>query len=304
MSLTHALTVDVEEHFQVSAFERDCPREQWASCESRVGANTRFLLDLFDDHRVRATFFVLGWVAERQPALVREIHERGHEVASHGYWHRLVYTQSEAEFRDDIRRSRQQLEDLVGREVVAYRAPSFSITKRSEWALRVLVEEGFRVDSSIFPVRHDRYGMPNARREIHQVETPAGQLCEFPPSVARVAGMHWPVGGGGYFRLYPYWLTRQALRRIDRAGRPVMFYLHPWEIDPEQPRIASRSRVSRFRHYVNLRTTRRKLARVLSEFRWGTVSQVLTEHGTPVRPLPMSTASSRFGLDTASGERE
>ena len=228
MEFINAFTIDVEEHFQVSAFEATVSREQWDGFPSRVVANTRRLLALLDCHGVKATFFVLGWTAKRHPALVREIEAAGHEIASHGFWHRIVYDQSPQEFREDIRLGRDVLQDIVGRRVTAYRAPSFSITRRSLWARQILVEEGFEVDSSVFPVHHDRYGIPDAPLHIHHVETPAGPLWEFPPSVARVGGMRLPVGGGGYFRLYPLRWTTALLRRIHRFDRrPFLFYMHP-----------------------------------------------------------------------------
>ncbi|MCD4726621.1 MAG: polysaccharide deacetylase family protein, partial [Pirellulales bacterium] len=193
----NVFTVDVEDYFQVSAFEKHVRRDQWDQWESRVVSNTHHILQLLDRHHVRATFFVLGWVAQRHPRLVREIHACGHEIGSHGYWHRLVYQQTPEEFRTDLRRSRDALQETLGRPVTAYRAASFSITRQSLWALEILVEEGFLVDSSVFPIRHDRYGIPGAEPGPHRLETPAGSLWEFPPSVARLAGMNLPVGGGG-----------------------------------------------------------------------------------------------------------
>ena len=227
---------------------------------------------------MRATFFVLGWVADRYPQLVHEIHRLGHEIGSHSYWHRLIYDLSPEEFRDDLRRSRDVLENLIGAPVTAYRGPSFSITKRSLWALDILIEEGFCVDSSVFPIHHDRYGIPGAERCVHTLRTSAGQLWEFPPSVARFAGFNLPVSGGGYFRLYPYALTRHCLKRLNRARREAfMFYVHPWEIDPEQPRLGIGSRASRFRHYVNLSSTERKLDALLRSFRFGRLCDVIQQ---------------------------
>ena len=274
--LLHAFTVDVEDYFQVTAFERDIDRASWDDMPSRVVANTQRLLALLAEENVRGTFFVLGWVASKFPRLVREIHAAGHEVASHGYWHRLIYEQTPAEFRDDIRRSKAVLEDQIQSSVSAYRAPSFSITRRSLWALETLVEEGFTVDSSVFPTRHDRYGIPGAQPQIHRLQTPAGPLTEFPPSVVRLGSLQLPVGGGGYFRLYPYALTHTLLRRIERTEqRPFMFYIHPWEIDPQQPRTKAGSRLSRMRHYVNLATTEHKLKRLVRDFAFGRMCDVL-----------------------------
>jgi polysaccharide deacetylase family protein (PEP-CTERM system associated) len=276
MNFTNAFTVDVEEHFQVSAFEATVHRDQWSGLPSRVVANTKRLLALLDRHAVKGTFFVLGWTAKRHPALVQDIEAAGHEIASHGFWHRIVYGQSPDEFREDIRLGRDVLQDIVGHRVIAYRAPSFSITRRSLWAREILVEEGFEVDSSVFPVHHDRYGIPDAPLEIHRIETPSGPLWEFPPSVACLGGMRLPVGGGGYFRLYPLSVTTVLLRRIHRLERrPFMFYIHPWEVDPEQPRIAVKSRISRFRHYCNLSSTEAKLSALLDQFRFAPMGEVL-----------------------------
>ena len=274
--MLNVFTVDVEDYYQVSAFEKHIDRNCWDRWESRISANTHRVLELLDRHGVRATFFVLGWIAERHPELVREIHACGHEIGSHGYWHRLIYQQSPAEFRADLRRSRDVLQDAIGRPVTAHRAASFSITRQSLWALEILVEEGFLVDSSVFPVRHDRYGIPDAQPGLHRLATAAGPIWEFPPSVARFAGVNVPVGGGGYFRLFPLPWTIHCLRRINRVKRrPAMFYVHPWELDPGQPRIHARSRLSRFRHYVNLSKNERKLDALLRRFRFGRLCEAI-----------------------------
>jgi polysaccharide deacetylase family protein (PEP-CTERM system associated) len=284
MQVLNAFTVDVEDYYQVSAFEKHVPRDQWDQWESRVVANTQRILALLDRRQVKGTFFVLGWVAQRHPRLIREIHAQGHEIGSHGYWHRLIYEHSPGDFRDDLRRSRDVLEDATGAPVTAHRAASFSITARSLWALEILVEEGFSVDSSIFPIHHDRYGIPDAEPRLHRLATPAGPLWEFPPSVARIARMNLPVSGGGYFRLYPLFWTHYCLGRINRRGRqPFVFYIHPWEIDPDQPRVAGPSRLTRFRHYVSLGQTERKLDRLLARFRFGRVSDVVAAQAS--RPL-------------------
>jgi len=276
MQILNAFTVDVEDYYQVSAFEKHVRRDQWDHWESRVEANTRRMLALLDRHNVKCTFFVLGWVAERYPRLVQEMHTCGHEIASHGYWHRLIYEQSPRDFRDDLCYSRNVLEDTIGARVTAYRAASFSITRRSLWALEILAEEGFSVDSSIFPIRHDRYGIPGAEPRLHRLTTPAGVLWEFPASVVRIARMRLPVSGGGYFRLFPLVWTRYCLRRINhREQQPFVFYVHPWEIDPDQPRIPARSKLSRFRHYVGLSKSANKLERLLECFRFGTVRDVI-----------------------------
>lgn len=281
--MQNAFTIDVEDYFQVSAFERQIQRETWDNYDSRVVANTARMLALLDRHRVKATFFVLGWIAERFPALVREIDAAGHEIGSHGYWHRLIYDQTPGQFQEDLCRSRDILADRIGRAVRAYRAPSFSIIERSRWALDILAAEGFEIDSSVYPIRHDRYGLPDAPPHLHRLDTASGSLWEFPPTSIRVLGNNVPVGGGGYFRLYPLWLTSRWLDRINRLlRRPFMFYIHPWEIDPEQPHLAAGTAVSRFRHRVNLRTTERKLDQLLARFRFGPVSDVVgaTERNT------------------------
>lgn len=276
--IRNAFTVDVEDYCHVSAFEQDVDRSDWDRYEGRVTANTRRLLELLRRRGVRATFFVLGWVARRQPDLVREIHAEGHEIAAHSFWHRLVYRMSREEFRDDLVRVRDLLGDLTGAMVAAYRAPSFSITGESLWALDVLAEEGFRFDSSVFPVHHDRYGIPGANPAIHRVDTPAGPIWEFPISVRRVGWLNVPVSGGGYFRLYPLWLSLAMLRAVNRKDRrPFVFYVHPWELDPGQPRIASRSRLSRVRHYWNLSATARRLEVLLDEFSFGPLCEVVEE---------------------------
>ena len=273
--LLNAFSVDVEDYYHVSAFEKHVRRDDWGILESRVERNTHRMLAILDRHNVKATFFVLGWVAERFPQLVREIRGCGHEIGSHTFWHRLVYDLSPDEFRADLCRSRDVLQDLLGEAVTAFRAPSFSITRHSLWALEILAEEGFRVDSSIFPIRHDRCGIPEAPLHLHQRATPAGPLWEFPLTVFRMARLNVPVGGGGYFRFYPLWLTVRWLRRINRAGRPFVFYVHPWEIDPEQPRFAAASPISRFRHYVNLSKTENRLDVLLGRFRFGRLCDVL-----------------------------
>jgi polysaccharide deacetylase family protein (PEP-CTERM system associated) len=277
-SMLNALTVDVEDYFQVTSFDRVVSRATWDSRESRVVASTQRLLDLFARHRVRGTFFVLGWVAERFPQLVRRIAAAGHELGCHSYWHRLIYDLDEAAFRADLRQARQAIEDAAGQPVTAFRAPSFSITRRSLWALDVLVQEGFTIDSSIFPTAHDRYGVRGAAPHATIVETPAGPIAELPMTVASFGRVSVPVGGGGYFRLYPLALTRRLLARVNSVHeRPFVFYIHPWEVDPDQPRIRGGSLASRFRHYVNLRSTESKLDRLLGRFRWGTVSEVVQQ---------------------------
>lgn len=274
----HALTVDVEDYFHVTAFEDCVTRAQWPALASRVERNTLRMLELFARHDARATFFILGWVAVRMPQVVREIQSAGHEIASHGFWHQRIYHQSPVEFRSDLRRSKHLLENLTGVEVTMYRAPTFSITAESLWALDILVEEGFTLDASIFPIRHDRYGIPTAATSLHQLTTEAGPIWEFPPTVAEFRGMRLPVGGGGYFRLLPWSATRALWRRCEQSSQgPLMFYLHPWEIDPEQPRIGGAGRLNQWRHRLNLASTERKLAALLNEFRFGAISDVLPQ---------------------------
>jgi polysaccharide deacetylase family protein (PEP-CTERM system associated) len=280
MNITNALTVDVEDYFHVSAFSNHIERDQWDRHVRRVENNTRVLLRMFGESDVKATFFVLGWVAERYPALVREIASCGHEVACHGYSHELVYRQTPAVFREESKRSKDILENIIQQPIKGYRAASYSITPKSTWALDILAELGFLYDSSIFPVRHDRYGMPGARREPHVLKTPAGHaLVEFPLSTLQAFRYRLPIAGGGYFRLFPYWFTRFALARINNVdGLPFIFYLHPWEIDPNQPRIRA-GWLSRFRHYQNLDRCQQRLAALLRDFSLGTVEQVLSDAG-------------------------
>jgi polysaccharide deacetylase family protein (PEP-CTERM system associated) len=270
----NALTVDVEDYFHVSGFDRCVGRSEWDGLPSRVEASTHRLLDCLAEADVRGTFFVLGWLAERKPALVRAIRAAGHEVGCHSYGHRLIYEQTRAEFRADLRRGLGVLQDILGGPVTAYRAPSFSVTRQSLWALDVLVEEGVTLDSSIYPTRHDRYGIPGTPAGPHRIEREAGGLWEFPPPVWRGAGYAVPVGGGGYFRLYPYRLTRAALRGINAAGRPFASYLHPWEVDPGQPRLRP-GLLRGFRHYVNLGRTEGRLRQMLRDFAFGTLSEAL-----------------------------
>jgi polysaccharide deacetylase family protein (PEP-CTERM system associated) len=270
----NALTVDVEDYYHVSGFDGIVTREAWDGMESRVVASTHRLLGVLDEAGVRGTFFMLGYVAQRHPQLVTTIVRAGHEIGCHGFWHHLIYEQTPGEFRDDVRQSRDLLEQLSGGPVTCYRAPSFSVTRCSEWALDVLIEEGFRIDSSIYPTHHDRYGLPGTPPEPHPVERSGGLLWEFPPPVWRVCRYPLPIGGGGYFRLYPYFLTRHGLRAINRAGRPFAFYLHPWEVDPGQPRL-SPGWMRAFRHYVGLRRTEGRLRRLLIDFAFAPLSEAL-----------------------------
>jgi polysaccharide deacetylase family protein (PEP-CTERM system associated) len=274
----NAFTVDVEDYFHVAALSSAVSRESWSLRESRVERNTERLMGVLAEQDVRATFFVLGWVAERLPSLVRRIADAGHEIACHGYSHRLVYTQTASEFREETVRAKRSLEDTIGQEVAGYRAASFSVTRASLWALDTLIDLGFSYDSSIFPIHHDLYGLPGATPEPHRVSAPSGRtLAEFPMSAANLLGFKLPVSGGGYFRILPYWLTRTGLRQINRR-RPFAFYLHPWELDPEQPRI-SVGAFSRFRHYTNLASCEARLRRLLGEFSFTCMHEVLQQRG-------------------------
>ncbi len=274
-SIVNAMSVDVEDYFQVSAFDHVVPRASWEGRESRVCANTERLLALFEEAGVRSTFFVLGWVADRFPGLVRRIAGGGHEIASHGYGHRLIYEQTPAEFREDVRRSKAALESTTGTRVRGYRAPSYSVVDRSLWALDVLIEEGLEYDASIFPIYHDRYGIPDAPRHAHVMTRSGGSIVEAPGSTVRIGRMNLPIAGGGYFRMLPYALTRWGISRLnDVESRPAIFYLHPWEIDPGQPRIKAGS-VSTIRHYRNLHKTEGRLRALLRDFRFSTIGDVV-----------------------------
>jgi polysaccharide deacetylase family protein (PEP-CTERM system associated) len=285
----NALTFDVEDYFHVSALAGSVDRADWESMPRRVVRNTEALLDLLAASNVHATFFFLGWVADRHPELVRRVAAAGHEIACHGYSHKLVYEQERAEFREETRRSKSLLEDQIQRPVQGYRAASYSITRRSMWALDILAEAGFAYDSSIFPVRHDRYGIPDWPRWPHRMRTDGGaELIEFPLSTAQVGSYRLPISGGGYFRIFPYAITSWAVRRVNAEGRPFIFYLHPWEIDPGQPRVPT-NLLSRFRHYTNLDACEGRLRRLIGEFRFGTVTDVLTQIG--LQPAPARAAA-------------
>lgn len=274
-AIVNAMTVDVEDYFHVSAFEHVVSRSRWDQLESRVCMNTERLLELFESQGVKATFFVLGWVAERSPSLVSRIVSLGHEVASHGYSHRLIYQQTPEGFREDIRRAKDLLEGMTGRPVAGYRAPSYSITTRSLWALDVLLAEGHTYDASIFPIRHDRYGIPESPRHPYVLQRPSGALIEAPGSTVRLSGVNVPVAGGGYFRILPYAWTRWGIGRLNtRERRPAIFYLHPWEIDPAQPRLDA-GWLGRFRHYRNLDKTEGRLRRLLREFSFAPLGEIL-----------------------------
>jgi len=266
MKTTNALTIDVEDYFHVAALSKSISVHDWSNIPSRVEKNTNLLLELFDKYSVKATFFILGWVAERYPQLIKDIDSQGHEVACHGYSHQLIYTQTLETFKEETRRSKHILEDIVGKQINGYRAASYSITNRSLWALDILAEAGFTYDSSIFPVYHDNYGIPDSPGEPYVLKTSRGsQLVEFPLSTYRIFGYALPVAGGGYFRLYPYWLSKYFYKRLNKANKPFVFYLHPWEVDPDQPRVKA-SWLSEFRHYNNLDVCERRLESLLKDF--------------------------------------
>ena len=276
----NAMTVDVEDYFHVAALAKTISRKDWDAMEFRAERSTDRLLEMFAEKDVKATFFVLGWVARKAPALIRRIHAAGHEVACHGLTHELVYRQTPALFLEETRISKQMLEDTVGVPVIGYRAASYSITAQSLWALDVLCDLGFKYDSSIFPIAHDRYGIPGASTRPGPIRAPNGkQIVEFPLSTKGVLGRRVPVAGGGYFRLLPYWFTRWALTGVNRADDlPFVFYLHPWEIDPEQPRFENASWLSRFRHYNNLEVCESRLRALIGDFRFSTMRDVLRPH--------------------------
>jgi polysaccharide deacetylase family protein (PEP-CTERM system associated) len=330
--MLNALTIDVEDYFQVHAFSKVIYYEDWDQYECRIERNTHKILEMlneqklpsggsygFDDadqsicatrpaqrEAVKGTFFVLGWIAKRYPHLIVKIRKEGHEIAAHGYAHKIIYHQSREQFREDIRRAKATLEDIAGCEVIGYRAPSYSITNESRWAFEVLIEEGFKYDSSIFPIRHDFYGMPAAPRfpflisgngnekntlsmldfkplsitSSYPSRLSPNSLVEFPLSTFRIGSFNIPVAGGGYFRLIPYSAIRWALRRINNEeGEPFVFYLHPWEIDPDQPRIRGAGLKSYFRHYNNLDRTEGRFSRLLKEFRFTSIQELMRMEG-------------------------
>jgi len=272
LTIVNALTIDVEDYFQVSAFAPHVPRANWDARECRVEQNVERILALLADANARGTFFTLGWIAERYPAIVRRIAAEGHEIASHGFGHQRASEQSPMEFLADIRLAKAIIEDVAGCEVRGYRAPSFSIGTSNPWAFDAIAAAGYRYSSSIYPIRHDHYGVPDAPRFVH--ESRPG-LLEIPVATVRMAHSNWPAGGGGYFRLLPYVLSRWSIRRINRHDRqPAMFYFHPWELDPEQPRIDGPDAKTRFRHYLNLRRMAPRLTRLLRDFRWDRADRV------------------------------
>ena len=281
-TLRNAMTVDVEDYFHAEALSKCFPREGWDALEWRVEASVDRLLTLFEAANVSATFFILGWVAERHPQLVARIADGGHEIASHGYDHRRVDRQRKHEFAEDVHKATSVLEDLSGKPIIGYRAPTFSISRDNFWAFEVLERAGYRYSSSIFPIRHDTYGIPDAPR--FPFFPPGRRILEIPMTTTTRFGMNLPCAGGGYFRLLPYWWSRANIKRVNRNdGKPCIFYIHPWEIDPGQPRRTDVSRLSRARHYTNLETTEARLNRLLQDFKWGRMDEVVLAGPSPAR---------------------
>ncbi|NUZ05139.1 XrtA system polysaccharide deacetylase [Piscinibacter koreensis] len=283
MPIANALTIDVEDYFQVSAFAPHIARSEWDARECRVERNVARILAMLERHDTRATFFTLGWIAERYPQLVRDIVAAGHELASHGYGHQRASELSAAEFRADIARAKAILEDVSGQAVLGYRAPSFSIGTGNLWALDCIAEAGYRYSSSIYPIRHDHYGMPDAPRFAHRTN---GDLIEVPITTLRVLNRNLPSSGGGYFRLLPYALSRWMLQRVnEQDGEAAVFYFHPWEIDVGQPRIPGIGAKTRFRHYLNIGRMEARLERLLGDFRWDRMDRIFLDRVPAAGPL-------------------
>ena len=273
--MINALSVDVEDWFQVTNFEGVIDRTDWDYCQSRVTNNVQRILDIFSAMDVKATFFVLGWIAERFPQLVLSIQERGHEISTHGYAHQQIQKQTKEQFRQDVTKAIQILEKLLGQKIIGYRAPSYSIVPETMWAWELLADLGIRYDSSVFPIKHDRYGISGLPRYPFTVDLKAGrELIEFPLSTVRIFGKNIPIAGGGYLRLYPYWFVKWAVKRINRQGHPAIFYLHPWEIDPFQPRQEV-SFFKKLRHYSNISGTEGKIRALIRDFQFAPVREVL-----------------------------
>ncbi|MFQ5486612.1 MAG: XrtA system polysaccharide deacetylase [bacterium] len=276
--MINAFTIDLEEYFQVSKFEFVIPSEKWDDLPSRVRSNTIRILEMLDEYNCKATFFTVGWVAERYPGLMREISDSGHEMACHSYWHRRVSDLNPREFQEDIHKNKTVLEDVSGSAVHAFRAPTYSIIESSQWAWDVLIEEGFKVDSSVFPIHHKRYGNPEADRFLHRIYREKGSIIEFPLSTIDFAGNNIPIVSGGYLRLFPYSLTRYGIKRLNTVEkRPAVIAFHPWELDPHHP-MPKVSRLKRIRHKINIATTEKKLRQLLTDFEFSTMRKVLSQH--------------------------
>jgi polysaccharide deacetylase family protein (PEP-CTERM system associated) len=275
--MKNALTIDVEEFFQVHALTKAVKVEEWDGFAGSVEENTAVILEILERKRVKATFFCLGWIAERHNGLIKRLSDCGHEIASHGYAHQVIYSQTPESFREDVSKSKDIIEGITGRPVLGYRAPTYSITEKTLWALDILEELGFVYDSSIFPVHHDNYGIPSAPRFPYRIED--RKIAEFPISTVKLGSLNFPIAGGGYFRLFPYLLTKMGLKSVEREGMPFIFYLHPWEFNPDTPKVAGLSALSRFRTYVNLARTKPRFERLVSDFEFDTVSGVLGDLG-------------------------
>lgn len=287
--IRNALTIDVEDYFQVSAFAPFIRRDEWDSRECRVERNVERILALLDKGGAKATFFTLGWIAERYPQIVRDIVAQGHELASHGYGHQRASDQTEAEFAQDVQRAKGLLEDLGGVEIKGYRAPSFSIGTRNLWAFDVLARAGYRYSSSIYPIKHDHYGMPDAPRFAHRLSS---GLIEVPVTTLRLGQRNLPASGGGYFRLLPYALSRWMIAKVNAVDREsAVFYFHPWEIDAGQPRVAGVDAKSRFRHYVNIGRMERRIERLVADFAWGRMDEIFLQRAAPATAPPLRPAT-------------
>lgn len=274
----HAMTVDVEDYFHVSAFENNISREQWHQLPLRVEKNTFRLLELFEQHNAKCTFFTLGWVAEKCPNLIKAIVDQGHELASHGYSHQRAVSMTREQFKEDVYKSKTLLEQAGGCEITGYRAPSFSINDSNQWAYEVLVELGFKYSSSTYPIEHDLYGVPDWPRFIYQREE---GITEIPIPTLRKGNVNTGIGGGGYFRLYPYFLSKKRIEAyIQQEKAPYSFYFHPWEIDPEQPRVSGTSFKSKLRHYINLSRMESKVVKLLEDYQWSTMHDVYLNNGS------------------------
>ncbi len=274
--MINALSIDLEEYYQAETLTRAIGRGMWARCPRRLRPITERLLELLNSYNVKATFFVLGSIAETEPELIHEIWKEGHEIGCHGYAHQLIYNQSPAEFRTDLKKSKHILEDIIPQPIKGYRAPTFSIVESSLWALDILIEEGFSYDSSIFPIVHDRYGFPACDRFPHQIIRDRGKIYEFPLSTWRILNYNLPIAGGGYLRLFPYWITRQGINRLNSRGKPAVVYFHPWELDGQQPQIAKLPPLLRLRHYYHLgQQMEKRVKRLLEEFAFAPLAEVL-----------------------------
>ena len=278
--ITNAFTVDVEDYYQVEAFSKHIHRSKWSNFASHVEKNTDDILALLDEKNIKATFFTLGCVAEEYPSIVRKIVDQRHEIASHGYSHKLIYNQSPGEFKQETIKSKAILEDIAQTEVKGYRAATYSITRESFWALDTLAEAGFVYDSSIFPIRHDRYGIPDINTLPHEIKTPGGNtIVEFPISVLKTRIFDIPIAGGGYFRLFPYAFSKWALKRVNKQGNEFVFYIHPWEIDKTQPVIREAGAMTKFRHYNNIDNCKQRLEKLLFDFNFDTLEAILQNKG-------------------------